>query len=201
MELVRSRWWGAAPSPRFVRLQAWRGGAGRAAQVCPLGAKCARGRFQPSWAGRHRTSVSPVLFASDNVYWRMSWNTVVFCLLCQRLCCFEISKSPKERFEGNFLLFFPYIVLVCCAKSFSRVWLFVDAAPLSMGILQARILEWVAMPFLLQGILPTQGSNPRLLRPLNCRLILYRGASREPILSLVLLKYNFQQREMTVTQI
>ena len=29
------------------------------------------------------------------------------------------------------------------------------------GILQARILEWVAMPFP-RGIFPTQGSNPRL---------------------------------------
>ena len=29
------------------------------------------------------------------------------------------------------------------------------------GILQARILEWVAVP-LLQGIFPTQGSNPGL---------------------------------------
>ena len=28
-----------------------------------------------------------------------------------------------------------------------------------MGILQARILEWVAMPSL-QGIFPTQGLNP-----------------------------------------
>ena len=29
------------------------------------------------------------------------------------------------------------------------------------GILQARILEWIAFP-LLQGIFPTQGSNPGL---------------------------------------
>ena len=41
---------------------------------------------------------------------------------------------------------------LCCAKSLSRVQLFVTPwtvalqAPLSMGILQARILEWVAMP-------------------------------------------------------
>ena len=35
------------------------------------------------------------------------------------------------------------------------------------GILQARILEWVA--FLLQGIFPTQGSNPGLP---YCRWIL-----------------------------
>ena len=37
------------------------------------------------------------------------------------------------------------------------------------GILQARILEWVAIPFLPQRIFPTQGSNPGLL---NCGQIL-----------------------------
>ena len=42
-------------------------------------------------------------------------------------------------------------------------------APLSMGILQARILVWVAMPSS-QGIFTTQGSNPGLPR---CRWILY----------------------------
>ena len=38
------------------------------------------------------------------------------------------------------------------------------------GILQARILEWISFS-LLQGILPTQGSNPVLL---HCRQILYQ---------------------------
>ena len=38
------------------------------------------------------------------------------------------------------------------------------------GILQARILEWVAISFLLQGIVPTQGSKPGIL---DCRQILY----------------------------
>ena len=38
------------------------------------------------------------------------------------------------------------------------------------GILQIRILEWVAIPSLLQGVFPTQGSNPGLL---HCRQILY----------------------------
>ena len=38
------------------------------------------------------------------------------------------------------------------------------------GILQARILEWVAFP-LSQGIFPTQGSNPGLP---HCRRILYQ---------------------------
>ena len=38
------------------------------------------------------------------------------------------------------------------------------------GILQARILEWVAFPFS-RGIVPTQGSNPGLL---HCGRILYQ---------------------------
>ena len=38
------------------------------------------------------------------------------------------------------------------------------------GILQARILEWVAFPFS-RGIFPTQGWNPGLL---HCRQILYQ---------------------------
>ena len=57
---------------------------------------------------------------------------------------------------------------VCVLSCFSRAWLFATPwtvthqAPLSMGILQTRILEWVAMPSLV-GIFPTQRSNPCLL--------------------------------------
>ena len=43
------------------------------------------------------------------------------------------------------------------------------------GSLQARTLEWVAMP--LQGIFPTQGWNPRLL---HCRRILYHLSHQVP---------------------
>ena len=39
------------------------------------------------------------------------------------------------------------------------------------GIFQARILEWVAVPYLLQGIIPTQGLNLGLL---HCMQILYQ---------------------------
>ena len=48
-----------------------------------------------------------------------------------------------------------------------------DCSPptfLVRGILQARILEWVAIPFS-RGIFPTQGSNPGLL---HSRRIIYR---------------------------
>ena len=66
--------------------------------------------------------------------------------------------------------------VLCCTVLLSCVWLFVTPwtvtcqAPLSMGILQARILEWVACHFLLQGIFLTQGWNSGLP---HCRQILY----------------------------
>ena len=41
------------------------------------------------------------------------------------------------------------------------LWTVARQAPLSMGILQTRILKWVAMPSS-RGIFPTQGSNPGL---------------------------------------
>ena len=44
------------------------------------------------------------------------------------------------------------------------------------GILQARELEWVVSHSLLQGIFPTQGSNPCLL---HCRQILYQLGTGE----------------------
>ena len=54
---------------------------------------------------------------------------------------------------------------MCCASSLGQVWLFATPwtaahqAPLSMGILQARILEWVSMPS--SGNLPNSGIKPR----------------------------------------
>ena len=74
--------------------------------------------------------------------------------------------------------------VMCILHHFSPVQLFVtlwtvaQQTPLSMGTLQARILEWVARP-LLQGIFPTQGSNPCLLRLLHwqasCLLLVPAG--------------------------
>ena len=66
------------------------------------------------------------------------------------------------------------VLILICAYLLSRVrliaapWTVAHQVPLSMGILQARILEWVAMPP--PGDLPNQESNPGLL---DCRQILY----------------------------
>ena len=54
------------------------------------------------------------------------------------------------------LLFLPagFLVLSHCRVRFSAApWTAARQAPLSMGILQARILEWVAMP-------SSRGSSP-----------------------------------------
>ena len=46
-------------------------------------------------------------------------------------------------------------------RLFVTPWTVAHQAPLFMGILQARILEWIAMPSS-RGIVPTQGLNPGL---------------------------------------
>ena len=47
-------------------------------------------------------------------------------------------------------------------------WTITRQAPLSMGILQVRILEWVARSSS-RGIYPNQGLNPCLFRLLQCQ--------------------------------
>ena len=62
-------------------------------------------------------------------------------------------------------------VLSCSVMSdLATLWTVARQAPLSMGILQATILQWVAMPSS-RRIFQTQESNPGLL---YCRRILYR---------------------------
>ena len=61
---------------------------------------------------------------------------------------------------------FPACAVLClvaqCIRLFATPWILAHKAPLSMGILQAKILEWVAMLFS-RGIFPTQEPNLCLL--------------------------------------
>ena len=82
-----------------------------------------------------------------------------------------VPLSPSDEEHGNTHPGLQVLCLVAQSKSnsvFATPWTVARQAPLSTGILQARILEWVAMPSS-RGIFPTQGSNPGLL---NCRWIL-----------------------------
>ena len=60
----------------------------------------------------------------------------------------------------------------CCVQSLSRVWLCdpMDSSPpgsLSIGVLQARILEWVAMPFSRGSSRPRDGTHVSCLHLLH----------------------------------
>jgi len=85
-----------------------------------------------------------------------------------------------------------FVLITCTLSHFIRVWLWetlwtaAHQVPLSVGFLQARILEWVAI-LSLQAIFLTQKSNPHLLLPLHCRWILQCWATREvPCVTLLL---------------
>ena len=73
-----------------------------------------------------------------------------------------------------------YVCVYMCAQSLSCVrlfatpWTVARQAPLSVGILQEEY--WSGLPSVLQGIFPTQGSNPGLP---HCRQILYRLSTGE----------------------
>ena len=77
----------------------------------------------------------------------------------------------------DFVLGLDCAVLICSpmSNSFQPHGLVAHQAPLSMGILQAGMLEWVVMP-ILQGIFPSQQSNPGLP---HCRWVLYHLSYQE----------------------
>ena len=63
-------------------------------------------------------------------------------------------------------------VLRCSVVSNSETeWTVAWHAPLSMGLSKQEY--WSGLPWLLQGIFPTQGLNLHLLRLLHCKQILY----------------------------
>ena len=66
---------------------------------------------------------------------------------------------------------------MCLLSRFSLVRLFATLWTSPPGSPVHGIPHWIRSP--VQGIFPTQGSNPCLLRLLHCRRILYRWASWE----------------------
>ena len=98
------------------------------------------------------------------------------------VCCFVLLKPSTDCMgcthimESSLLYSFCYSVpCSVMSGSFATPWTVAHQAPLSVGILQARILEWVAMPFS-RGTFLTQGSNLGLL---HCRWILYHLSHSE----------------------
>ena len=94
------------------------------------------------------------MFCND-VYGKIIYKRVDICIyITDSLCC---TPKTNRTLEINFVL--------SCAQSLSPAQLFVTSwtaarqVPLSMGTLQARIREWVAIPP--PGYLPNPGIEPR----------------------------------------
>ena len=77
----------------------------------------------------------------------------------------ELPGESLVRGSGGGLVFIKVL-----SRSFESPWAVARQAPWSMGF--SRREYWSGLPFPLQGIFPTQGWNPGLLR---CRQILPAG--------------------------
>ena len=90
--------------------------------------------------------------------------------LIQKMVCGQhITQTSLKSYIKYGILKVPCAMLSLSVVSDSATpWTVACQALLSMGILQARI--WSGLHALLQGIFPTQGSNPGLQ---HCRWILY----------------------------
>ena len=85
---------------------------------------------------------------------------------------FNGNTAYKNRFKSIFIVHTHvphYASSLSCVRLFVIPWPVAHQAPLSMGILQARILEWVSMTSSRESS-PTQRLNPGLP---HCRQILY----------------------------
>ena len=97
--------------------------------------------------------------------WRL-FSQISHCL--SRMPNREEDSSKEALFSAPFLVV-SFAELFSCVRLLATLWTVACQAPLSMGILQARILEWVARPSS-REIFPTQGLSPGLP---HCRWILY----------------------------
>ena len=71
-----------------------------------------------------------------------------FVFVCTSLCAIYTSSKCTHTFTYSWLSMRVSICVSCSVVSDSvTLWTVAHQAPLSMGILQARILEWVAIPF------------------------------------------------------
>ena len=82
-------------------------------------------------------------------------------------------KNVQRKVKLAFKIYLPLELHICCEVKVTKSCL-TPCDPMGYtvhGILQARILEWVASCSLLQEVFPTQGLNPGLL---HCRWIFYQ---------------------------
>ena len=104
-----------------------------------------------------------------------SWISTAKTLLVSQVNFCLLLLPPLNVFQIHMLLGVCVCLCVCafsCVQLFATPWTTVLQTPLSMEFFKQEY--WTGLPCLLQGIFPTQGSNPGLL---HCRWILYQLSS------------------------
>ena len=68
-------------------------------------------------------------------------------MLCFAFCCSIVTYVTSFNLLG-YTLFYAYVLShFSCVRLYVTLWTLAHQDPLSNGILQARILEWVVLPF------------------------------------------------------
>ena len=91
----------------------------------------------------------------------------------------EEGSVEGKKEDSEILLLFNHSVV---SDSLATLWTVAHQAPLSLGILQARILKWIAISL-------SRGSfQPRGRTFISCRFFYHRATWEAPQMSLLLLK-------------
>ena len=85
----------------------------------------------------------------------------VFLFLNKGALCQLITSAVLQLHLLAKLPYFAHLTDCCLVQLFATPWTVARQAPLSMEF--SRQEYWSGLPFLLQGIFPTQGLNPTLL--------------------------------------
>ena len=121
---------------------------------------------------------------------------------CLKVVKWTVVLKRNELYQAWKDMEEPYMGTVCmlshfsCVRFFSTPWTIAHQAPLSVDSLGRNII--VGCCALLQGILPTQGLNLRLLWLLHCRQILYCWANGEALNMCYWVKEANLKRQYTV---
>ena len=84
--------------------------------------------------------------------------TTFMCSLCTVILALKYDINLSTSIQYHYKHMHACISHFSCVQLFVTPWTVAHQAPLSMGILQARILEWVVMPF--SRDLPDPGVEP-----------------------------------------
>ena len=100
-----------------------------------------------SWLVQQNTAGAPDLGPGVSphspYFWPWTWGISFQPLTTPALCSWNAMKTKDHQILQ---LKCQWCAVLSCIWLFATPWTVAHQAPLSMGILQARILEWVAMP-------------------------------------------------------